>query len=218
MTALNPWLQRLLHPHQRLPSGVHEYPTVLGQRRFELLVLFNGTLAVYIAIHQFIMPVVLWLTQTDRAPMPSGLGFWYLYHMAAAVLLLPRFRKPPALRRLANLAWFAVGASPILLVASFLSNGEVHVSWKTVSGILCYLTSLILTLFLLYRLRMPTTAYLYGMKDRLLPRWRYAIPALILGIFVAVAWIRYIEPAITPPSKSQPAGRVPQANPRAIYQ
>jgi hypothetical protein len=216
--SVSGFFDRLLNPHQRLPQGVHPYPTELGRRRFEILVLFNLVLAVYIAIHQLFMPLTLWILQTRDDPMPTGLGFWYLYHGAVAVLFYKPKRNPRRLRYLAYLAWFAVAATPLLLIHSFQVGDQVRVTWKAVSGILCYLSSLLVTLFLLYRLRMPTTAYLFGLPDRLLPKWRYAIPSFFLGLMVAVILIRYVDPIFQPePTVTTPA-RVPQPNPRAIYQ
>lgn len=212
------FLHRIRRPHQTLPAGVHEYPTELGRRRFEMLVLFNGVLAVYIAIHQLFVPLTVWLLQVQRDPVPKNLGFWYVYHGVVAFLLSTRARRPRNLHRLARVAWFGVAASPWLLWQSFHVGDQVQLTWKAVSGILCYVSSLLLTLFLLYRLRMPTTAFLYGCPTRLMPRWRYMIPSAALGVFVAWVLIRHVDPVFQPEPTVPTPARVPQPNPRAIYE
>jgi hypothetical protein len=215
---MNSLLQRILRPHQHLPHGVHDYPTVLGKRRFEMLVLFNGALGFYIAIHQLLMPITLWLLQTQRSPRPAEIGFWYLYHAVLAALMLPRWRSPRTLHSLAYVAWFGMGGAPLLLVSSVVGPQGLAVSWKMVSGLLCYVTSLLLTLFLLYRLRMPTTAFLYGMPDRLLPRWRFALPSLALGSVCALLLIQFVHPLFAKVEKQAPPPRIRHESPRAIYQ
>jgi hypothetical protein len=195
--------------HQDLPPGVHPYPTLKGKQRFEMLQVFNVALAIYLLIHKLIMPLMMSLAASTSARRTPEFGAWYLYHIALAVLLKERWRTPRTAFITVYLAWFGAGFLPPALVASLLDHGTVKVGWLAISGILCYGSSLIFTLFLLYRLRMPTTAYLFQLPDRIIPRWRYALPYAAIGLALGL-WLATRErPAAASDNRPVPAARPP---------
>lgn len=171
--------------HQDLPQGVHPYPTLKGKRRFEALQAFNAVIGAYVAIHKLFMPLIVWALQTDTVKEPLHIGVWYLYHILLGGLMSDFFRKRSFPYLMAYCAWFAVGFLPPAIFHSFIIGGEFAINWQTISGVLCYGGSLLFTCFLLYRLRMPTTAYLYGLEGRLMPKWRYALPYAGAGLVVS---------------------------------
>lgn len=178
----------LIEIHQNLPEDVHTYPTLKGKKRFELMQTFNLVLAVYIALHKAIMPLFIYLTQSESSSKSlEEMSYWYLYHFAIALLLCERCRTPQRAFWIVYTAWFGLGFLPLMLMSAFWQGGEILINWKTISSILCYGSSLIFTIFLLYRMRMPTTAYLYRIKDRIIPKPRYAIPYFLIGIIIS--WI-----------------------------
>ncbi len=178
----------LIEIHQKLPSDVHTYPTLKGKKRFEMMQTFNFVLAVYIAIHKLIMPIFTYLFQAESSLKSlEDLGFWYLYHFAIALLLCQKCRTPHRAFYVVYTAWYALGFLPLTLMSAFWQAGELTINWKSISSILCYGSSLVFTIFLLYRMRMPTTAYLFKIKDRIIPKPRYAIPYFLIGILVS--WI-----------------------------
>jgi hypothetical protein len=173
--------------HQALPPGVHPYPTLAGKKRFELLQTFNLVLSLYLGIHHLLMPATVWLLQDQQFRQGHGFGFWYLYHVIVAACLWQRLRRPASAYLLVYLGWFALGYLPLALARSFLHHGQFHVSWTSISGLLCYGSSFLFTIFLLYRMRMPTTAYLFHLEHRIIPRWRYAIPYWLAGLALGLA-------------------------------
>ncbi len=178
-------MSSLLKLHENLPPGVHPYPTELGRKRFEMLVVFNLIVGIYILLHRVIVPVAIYALQTQSSPKPLELGYWYLYHFTLAIMLLERFRTPANAFHIIYLAWFGFGYLPLSLVNSFLDDGTFRLKWKAISGLLCYGSSLVFTMFLLYRMRMPTTAFLFRLEERIIPKWRYAVPYAVLGALIS---------------------------------
>jgi hypothetical protein len=182
-------LSSFLKAHQDLPPGVHSYPTLKGKKRFEVLQAFNTVLAVYILIHQLLVPLVVYFLQTGTEPRKLLLGFWYFYHLVLAFWLSKRWRSARSAFWIVYLSWFAVGYLPITFASTFFVDGVFRFQWKALSGLLCYGSSLVLTAFLLYRMRMPTTAFLFGLENRIIPKWRYAVPYALLGLVVSLFWL-----------------------------
>jgi hypothetical protein len=180
------WLLRL---HQQLPAGVNPHPTLKGKKRYEMLEAFNWLLAGYILLHQLLVPISVNLLQTPAGLGTQSYGYWYLYHLAAGFLMLRKFRTARHAYWLVYLGWFGIGYLPLTLAESFVDQGAVRVGWKAISGTLCYATSLALTIALLYRMRMPTTAFLFGLESRIVPKWRYAVPYAALGLTLSLFWI-----------------------------
>ena len=200
-------LARLLKRHQDLPPDVPPYPTVKGKKRFEMVQAFNLFLAGYIFIHKCVVPMAIFLGRTDPPPWPPGLGAWYLYHWAIAFLAWERQRTPRHAYMLVYLAWFGIGFLPLTWASSFVDHGSLRFGWKALSGTLCYGSSLMLTVFLLNRLRMPTTAYLFHLESRIIPQWRYAVPYFTLGLALAVGLqlLGPVEETKPPAPKPAPA-------------
>jgi hypothetical protein len=180
------WLLRL---HQQLPAGVHPYPTRKGKKRFEMLQAFNWLLGGYILLHQLLVPLAVILLQTPSGFGSHSFGYWYFYHLAIGLLMWKRFRKPRHAYWMVYLAWFAVGYLPLTWAWSFVENGSIRIGWQAISGTLCFGASLGMTIALLYRLRMPTTAFLFGLESRIIPKWRYAVPYAALGLTLSLFWI-----------------------------
>jgi hypothetical protein len=194
----------LLKVHQDLPAGVNPYPSRKGKKRFEMLQTFNLVLGGYILIHQLLVPLAVYFLQTGAQPRTVSLSFWYLYHLGLALFLW--HRTPARAFSIVYLAWFGVGYLPLTLGATLFDEGLLRFKWKAVSGLLCYGSSFVFTLFLLYRMRMPTTAFLFGLEGRIIPRWRYAIPYAALGLTCSLFWVfcpiaKRISPPPEPPSK-----------------
>ncbi|HSH96012.1 MAG TPA: hypothetical protein VK968_17835 [Roseimicrobium sp.] len=175
--------------HKDLPPGVNPFPTLRGKQRFELLKTFNIALGGYILIHQLLVPSILFLLQEESQRAPLSLSFWYVYHALLAIGLSARFRSSRIAYALVYLAWFAVGYLPLTLGMTFFDHGVFRFKWKAISGLLCYGSSFLLTLALLYRLRMPTTAYLFKLESRIIPKWRYALPYALLGLTASLFWL-----------------------------
>ena len=208
----------MLKIHQDLPANVNPHPTLKGKRRFETLQAFNLVLGFYILLHKLIVPVAVQWLQTNPNPKPVELSFWYLYHFAIAFMLWGRFRSPGTAFCTVYASWFAVGYLPPALGASLFEGGNLTIQWKAISGVLCYGSSLVFTLYLLYRMRMPTTAYLFGIEGRIVPRLRYALPYFLLGLLTSLFWItRPTSPPAMSPAQPTHQKIVPGEG-RAIYE
>ncbi len=170
-----------------LPPGVHPFPTLKGKRRFELIKAFNIVLGAYILIHKLLVPLVLFFGQTTRVHKLQHVGFWYLFHFILAFWLSRR--TPKRAFAIIYTTWFAIGILPPMLLSSFMTQGHFAITWDTISGILTYGTSLFFSFFLLYRMRMPTTAHLFGLQERVIPKWGYAIPYYFIGLCVGITLV-----------------------------
>lgn len=180
---MNPGLtSQLLHMHEDLPSGIHTFPTLKGKRRFEILQTGNAALALYVTIHKLLMPAFVFFAGKGTAFSEAGFGIWYLYHALIWFLMLEKQRNAYNAYSLVYMAWFAIGYLPLTTFLSFFHDGAFSVTWGTFSAVLCYGSSLLFTMFLLYRLRMPTTAYLYHLEDRIIPHWKLAVPWFVAGL------------------------------------
>jgi hypothetical protein len=180
-----------------LPAGVGPFPTLLGKKRFQLLQAFNLALACYILLHQVVTPLTIYWLQVEGQRKPLSLGWWHLYHFLLALLLMERFRTPLNAFRVVYLAWFAVGYIPFTFLPTLFEGGALKFQWKTLSALMCYGSSLVWTLSLLHRMRMPTTAWLFGLGNRIIPRWRYAVPFFALGFLCSglmLLWLGVVQP------------------------
>ena len=185
---MNPGLSRhILHMHEDLPDGIHTYPTLKGKRRFEILQTANVGLALYVAIHKLFMPLFVVTLGEGGTITEAGFGLWYLYHALIWWLMMEKQRTPHNAYSLVYMAWFATGYLPLTTFLSFFRDGAMAVTWGTFSAVLCYGSSLVFTMFLLYRLRMPTTSYLYKLEDRIIPHWSLAVPWFIAGLGASLA-------------------------------
>ncbi|GEM_PF-4324710 len=184
--------RHFLHMHEDLPPGIHTYPTLKGKRRFEMLQVANVMLAAYVAIHKLFMPAFVALMTKTGTVADAGFGLWYLYHALIWFLMLEKQRNPYNAYSLVYMAWFATGYLPLTTFLSFIHDGAFSVTWGTISAVLCYGSSLIFTMFLLYRLRMPTTAYLYHLEDRIIPNWSLAVPWFIAGLGASLAGLSHL--------------------------
>lgn len=171
-------LTTILKLNTDLPPGVNEYPTLKGKQRFDALVTFNWFIAGYISIHKLIVPLILTLGQGSSSRLHE-LGGWYFYHILIGILLTHRTQ--PRAYAVVYLAWFAIGLLPWMVLASIWNGHAWKISWITVSGLLTYGTSFVFNFFLLYRMRMPTTAFLYKLPIRIVPKWEYAVPYFLVG-------------------------------------
>jgi hypothetical protein len=127
------------------------------------------------------VPIILNLGQSASS-QPHDFGIWYLFHLVIGLCLTSR--KPHRAFYIIYLSWFAVGMLPWMILGCFIKEGHWVVQWMTISGILTYGSSLVLILFLLYRMRMPTTAFLFNLESRIIPQWKYAIPYFVIGVIL----------------------------------
>lgn len=174
-----------------LPPGVNPHPTFKGKQRFEALVAFNWLLTGYILIHKLIVPLIILFGQTPGTTRTNmhPLGVWYLYHFIQGVWLTRR--APRRALRVVYLAWFALGFLPWMILGSMRHHHQWAISWLTISGLLTYGLSMVVTMFILYRMRMPTTAFLFKLPERIIPKWKYAVPYASIGFFIG--WILFLK-------------------------
>lgn len=180
------WLD---HLHERLPEGVHSYPTLKGKKRFGTLVGFNAFIGVYVLLHKLLIPLAMWAMREDKSFAGLELGLWYLYHAQFAYLFLPGNRKPFSFFAAVSVAWFGMGYLPIALGYEFWAISDHGLSWTVISSLLCYGSSAVWTIFMVYRLRMPTTAFLFGIDGRVRPKVKLALPFFITGFLVSLTWL-----------------------------
>lgn len=186
-------IQRLEDSSRCLPDGVHDYPTVKGKRRFEVLITFNYFIFVYVLLHKLIVPAVVLFLGTDVAGNGLGFGLWYLYHGKLILLFHEPFRNRASFFGVVAVSWFGLGYLPLALGYEVWAMIQGGVSWVIISNVLSYGSSLLWTAMLIYRLRMPTTAFLYKLEGRLIPRLEMALPFWILGFITSLTWLVLIE-------------------------
>lgn len=184
------WLEGI---HRDLPDGVHHYPTLKGKKRFSALVGFNYFIFVYILLHKLLIPTALWILRFDHSFEGLELGLWYLYHAQFLYLFWESNRRPFSFFASVAVAWFGVGYLPIALGFEIWHSFKNGLSWSAISSLLCYGSSAIWTFFLVYRLRMPTTAFLFLIDGRIKPKLKLAVPFFIIGFLTSVSWLYFLH-------------------------
>lgn len=184
-TNLLGWFDKF---HQHLPQGVHSFPTLKGKKRFQALVTFNYFIFVYVLLHKLIIPACLWVMRPGNGFEGLEFGIWYLYHAQFIYLFRNQNRKEFSFFAMISIAWFGIGYLPLSIGLEVWGVMNHGISWNTISSLLCYVSSFVWTCFLLYRLRMPTTTYLYQIPGRLKPRFQLAFPFWSVGFLTSIIW------------------------------
>ncbi len=182
-------LKWLDHLHEELPEGVHHYPTLKGKKRFGALVGFNFFIGIYVLLHKFLIPVALYILKEDHSFEGMELGLWYLYHFQFMFLFHEKNRKPFAFFAAVAVAWFGMGYLPLAVGFEVWQSFSHGLSWTAISSLLCYGSSAIWTSFMVYRLRMPTTAFLFQIDGRVRPKVKLALPFFLVGLATSLLWL-----------------------------
>lgn len=180
------WLEEA---HSKLPDGVHLYPTLKGKKRFLTLKAFNFFIFIYVLLHKLIMPLIMWAMRESHSFEGLELGLWYLYHAQFIYLFSDKNRSPQSFFTCVAIAWFGMGYLPLALGYEIWTSVIEGMSWTKISSLLCYSSSFVWTTFLVYRLRMPTTTYLYNVQGRVRPKVRLALPFFIIGFITSLIWL-----------------------------